>query len=144
MGIKQIDLVSVSTIGPTTTSPPSKYRALSYSQASRSDTVSVTKDILPADASITSINYFGAPVSNAGTTATLTVTITNNTGTISTGTVNLLTAATTGSTQIAMSALPNLENIPLQGDLRVNAVYAETGTASTLGGPWNLEVNFVR
>jgi hypothetical protein len=144
MGIKAVDLNPVSTIGPTAISPASKYRALSFFQLTRSNTVASTKDVVPADASITAIRIFGAPVSNAATTASVTINISNNTGVISTGSVNLLTSPTVGSLEVPMTALPNLEALPLSGDLIISAVYAETGTASTLGGPWNFQVDFVR
>lgn len=144
MGIKAVDLNPVSTIGPTAISPASKVRVASYFQLTRTNTVATVKDVLPADASLISIVLFGAPVSNAGTTATATINVSNNTGVISTGTVNLLTSPTSGNVIVAMSALPNLEPLPLLGDLTFSVVYAETGTASTLGGPWTFEVNFVR
>lgn len=144
MGIKAVDLNPVSSIGPTTQSPPSKNRTAVYFQLNRTNTASSSKAVLPADASLLNIVLFGAPVSNAGTTASVTITMSNNTGAISTGTVNLLTSPTSGTVTVPMTALPNLEPLPLLGDLTITAVYAETGTASTLGGPWNFEVNFVR
>lgn len=144
MGIKAVDLNPVSTIGPTAISPASKTRVVSYFQLKRTDTVASTKDVLPADASLLSIVLFGAPVSNAGTTATATINVSNNTGVISTGTVNLLTSPTSGTVTVGMSALPNIETLPLLGDLTISVVYSETGTASTLGGPWTFEANFVR
>lgn len=144
MGIKAVDLNPISTIGPTAISPASKTRVSSYFQVTRSNTTATLKDVLPADASLLSIVLYGAPVSNAGTTATATITMANTTGTISTGTVNLLTSPTTGTVVVGMSALPNLEPLPLLGDLQISVTYAETGTASTLGGPWTFEANFVR
>lgn len=143
MGFKQIDLVPISTIGPTTTSPSSKNAEELIFQTIRTDTVAVAKLVLPADASVMSITMFGSVVSNAATTATVTLTLVNNTGTISTGTVDVkANGATTALVQ--MSALPNLEGLPAVGDIQLKAVYAETGTASTSGGPWVFRVAFVR
>ena len=142
MGIKATDLNILSATGPTPTIPGNRDRRCQFFQVPRvAQTTTVAK--LPADASIVSVSMFGSSNSNAGTTATVTITVTDNTGTISTGSVNVLTG---GATQalVQMSNLPNLENLPLTGDKTVTATYAETGTASTSGGPWTFEINFVR
>lgn len=143
MGIKATDLNILSATGPTVTIPGNKDPRKQFFQFSRTTTTATIVARLPGDASITSVVLFGSANSNAGTTATATFTIANNSGTISTGTVNLLTGGAT-TAMVAMSNLPNLENIPIQGDLTVTVQYAETGTVSTLGGPWTCEVNFVR
>jgi len=143
MGIKATDLNILSPTGPTATIPVNKDRRAVFFQVTRTLTANTPKIVLPGDASLTGITIFASTNSNAGTTATVTITASNNGGVFSTGTVNLLTnGATTGAVQ--MSALPNLENIPINGDIIISAVYAETGTASSAGGPWNFEVNFVR
>lgn len=142
MGIKQSELVPVNSNGPTPLIPASKSDTSKFFQVLRTDTVATVKAVLPAQASVYAVELFGSVNSNAGTTATLTVTISNNTGVISTGTVNLLTGgATTAGVQ--MTNLPNIEPTPLLGDLKVSVQYAETGTASTLGGPWVMRVNYV-
>lgn len=143
MGFKQVDLVPISTIGPTTTSPAAKSTQDLIFQTIRTDTVAVAKLVLPADASVLSVTMLGSVASNAATTATVTITLVNNTGTISTGVVDVkANGATTALVQ--MSALPNLEGLPAVGDIQVKAVYAETGTASTLGGPWIFRLAYVR
>lgn len=143
MGIKQSELVTPNSNGPTALIPASKSDTCKFFQASRSDTGSpILKAVLPAQSSVFSVSIFGSANSNAGTTATLTVTISNNTGVISTGTVNVLTGGAT-TAEVAMSALPNIEPQPLLGDLKVSVQYAETGTASSAGGPWVMRVNYV-
>lgn len=143
MGFKQIDLVPISTIGPTTTSPASKNAEDLIFQTIRTDTAAVAKLVLPADASVLAVTMLGSVASNAGTTATVTITLVNNSGTISTGVVDVkANGATTALVQ--MSALPNLEGLPAVGDIQVKAVYAETGGASSTGGPWIFRVAFVR
>lgn len=143
MGIKATDLNILSATGPTPTIPGNKDRRAQFFQVSRTTPASTKVAVLPADASITTILMFGSVNSNAGTTATITITISDNTGTISTGTVNVLTnGATTAAVQ--MTNLPNLESLPLVGDKIITVTYAETGTASTSGGPWTFEINFVR
>lgn len=143
MGIKPNDIVPISVLGPTAISPPSKQATEEFFQVTRTDTVAVLKQVLAADASVLSINIFGSVASNAATTATVTITISNNSGTISTGSYDVKTSGAT-TANIQMSALPNLEPFPLLGDLKIQAVYAETGTASTLGGPWVFSVRSVR
>jgi len=143
MGIKLTDVNVISSTGPTVLIPAAKDLQIKVFQVTRSNTASTLKAVIPADASITSVKLFGSSNSNAGTTATLTINVNNNTGTISTGSVNLLTGgATTGAIQ--MSALPNIEPLPLLGDLQIFAQYAETGAASSAGGPWFVEVQYVR
>lgn len=142
MGIKQVELVPVNSNGPTALIPASKSDTSKFFQATRTDTASTLKAVLPAQASVFSVTLFGSANSNAGTTATLTVTIANNSGVFATGTVNLLTGGAT-TAEVQMTGLPNIEPTPLNGDLKVSVQYAETGTASTLGGPWVMRVNYV-
>ena len=143
MGIKATDINLISTIGPTATTPLSKSAMELFFQVTRQTLASTLKLVLPADASITSVSLFGSTASNAATSATVTINISNNSGVISTGSYDVkANGATTGA--LNMSNLPNLEPLPLNGDLQVSAVYAETGTASTLGGPWTMRVGFVR
>jgi len=110
----------------------------------RTDTTSTVKAVLPADASVLNIIMAGGTASNAGTSATVTLVISDNTGAISTGTaVDVKTAGAT--TQIVqMPNLPNIQPMPLTGDLRISATYAESGTASSAGGPYTFFVTYVR
>jgi len=138
MGFKTL---SPSQVTPIT--PVSKDVQVKAFTVSRTDTASAVKMILPADASILYILREGSVASNAATTATVTITVADNTSTLSTKADDVKTSgATTGF--VGMTSLPNLEPLPLNGDLTISAVYAETGTASTTGGPWNYIVAFVR
>jgi hypothetical protein len=144
MGFKQVELVPVSTTGPTTLIPSGKSTNGKIFQVSRSDTTpAVLKAVLPGSASILSINIHGSTNSDAATTATVIITVSNNTGVISTGTAVDVKGSGTVSALVQMSALPNIEPLPLAGDLLIKAVYAETGTASTTGGPWVFDINYV-
>lgn len=146
MGFKPIDVTPISATGPSVLIPTGKYLESKMFQVPRTQTVSSTEVVLPSDASIIRVTFFSGTASNAATTATVTVNVTNNTGTISTGVVDVKGAATTTAI-VQMSALPNLEVVPSAtrtGDIRINAVYAETGTASSTGGPWNFLVEYVR
>lgn len=142
MGFKQIELVPISLAGPTPTQPSGKSTNAKIFQVTRSDTVNIEKCVLPAAASVLAINIHGSVSSDAGTTAVVTITIVNNTGTISTGSYDVKANGTV-SALIQMTALPNIENLPVSGDLIIKAVYAETGGASTTGGPWVFDVSYV-
>ena len=134
MGFKQVDVTPfVSQISATT--PATKSDQVQLFQVARTDTVNSLKAVLPGQSSVLSVSFYRNGVSNAATTATVTVTISNNTGVISTGTYDVKANGDT-SGLVQMTALPNLEPTPLLGDLQINAVYAETGTASSSGGPW--------
>lgn len=112
-------------------------------QVARTDTASRVALVLPADATILSVMREGSTASDAATTATVTITVANNGGTVSTKADDVKgSGATTGF--VGMSNLPNAEPRPLNGDLTVSVIYAETGTASTTGGPWNYVVTYVR
>lgn len=138
MGFKTLTPLFISPITPVAKTPQ-----ISVFQVSRTDTVSSVKDMLPADATLLYILREAGVASDAATTATVTITMANNSGTVSTFADNVkANGATTGF--VNMTSLPNVEPIPLTGDLTISAVYAETGTASTTGGPWNYIVSYVR
>lgn len=139
MGIKQSDLVTPLASGPSPLNPSGKPAYVKVVQVSRTDTASTLKAMLPAQASILNIDILASTNSNAVTTAAVTLTVTNNTGTISTGSVDVKTLGAT-TNNVTMTNLPNLEPLPLQGDIKINAVYAETGGASSAGGPWNFVI----
>lgn len=142
MGFKQVEIVPVSTTGPTQLIPSGKNIGTKVFQATRTDTVAVVKAVTGASTSILKILVYGSVNSDAATTATVTLTVSNNTGVISTGVVDVkANGATTALVQ--MSNLPNVEPVPATGDLQIKAVYAETGGASTVGGPWKFAVEYV-
>jgi hypothetical protein len=144
MGLKTPDITPFQPTGPTALVPASKDLATKVFAVSRTDTSSTLKCVLPAGSSVLEISKNGSSNSDAATTATVVVVISDNTGAISTGTA--VDVKTTGATTalVQMPSLPNLEPVPLTGDLRITATYAETGTASTTGGPWYFKVVYVR
>lgn len=143
MGFLATDLAVISSTGPTTNIPVAKDVNVKAFTVARTETTAVLKVVLPADASIIGLRVFGGTASDAGTTATLTFTAANNSGTISSGTYNVKTnGAVTG--EVTMSGLPNIQPVPLTGDITLTAYYGETGTASTTGGPWNVLVTYIR
>ena len=138
MGFKTL---TPSVVTPIT--PASKDLVCTAFRVPRTMTASTLVDMLPADASIISIVREKGTASDAGTSATVTITVSNNGGTVSSAADDVKTnGATTGFVQ--MTNLPNTEPLPLNGNISITAVYAETGTASTTGGPWNYIVTYVR
>lgn len=144
MGLKAIDITPISSTGPTTNIPNAKDVVSKTFAVSRTDTSSTLKAVLPADASVLTIAKAAGTNSDAATTATVSLVISNNTGAISTGTAYDVKTAGTTAALVQMPSLPNLEPLPLLGDLKITATYAETGTASTTGGPWYFTVTYVR
>lgn len=145
MGFKKTDVNVLSATGPTVLIPTSKSTDAKLFSVSRTDTTSTVKCVLAADSSIIGVKFFGSTDSDAGTTASVTITVSNNTGTVSTGSVDVKANGAT-TAEVQMTNLPNLEDVPafMNGDLVISATYAETGTASTTGGPWFVLVEFVR
>lgn len=143
MGFLATDLTILSSTGPTTNIPVSKDVIVKAFTIARTETTDVLKAVLPGDASIIGVKVYGGTASDAGTSATLTFTVANNGGTVSSGTYDAKTnGAVTG--EVTMSGLPNLQPVPLNGDLTIKAKYAEVGTASSTGGPWNVLVTYIR
>lgn len=143
MGLKQVDLVPINSTGPTTNIPVSKDVQVKAFQVSRTDTTAALKAVLPADASIINVYMTGA-ASNAGTTATVSI------GTTSTATeiINAQDVKTAGGmirpTTAYSTNFPNVEGYPLGQDIQIWAKYAETGGASSAGGPYTVVIEYVR
>jgi hypothetical protein len=143
MGFLATDITVLSSTGPTTNIPALKDVVVKAFKVAKTETTDTLKVVLPGDASIIGVKVFGSTASDAGTSATLTFTVANNSGTVSSGTYDVKTnGAVTG--EVTMSGLPNLQPVPLNGDLTIVAKYGETGTASSTGGPWNVLVTYIR
>jgi hypothetical protein len=121
--------------------PPGKSPLVKIIEVSRTDTVASIKAQLPAQSSIIGLRFYPSVASDAGTSATVTFSVATNIGVISMGVVDV--KGTTTVSQVALSAMPNIESIPNTGDLKISATYAETGTPSTTGGPWKFVIEFV-
>lgn len=141
MGYKTVDLAPFQ-ITPIT--PVLKDVQIRAFRVARTDTVASVKAMLPADATVTDIRIVGV-ASDAATTANVSI------GTTSTATewINAQDVKTAGgmirpTTSFSAVNLPNLEALPAGSDIQIYAKYAETGTASTVGGPYTVLVEFVR
>lgn len=129
---------------PTATSNAKDVQVKSF-RVNRTDTTATVFAVIPQDATIIGVLLSGTTASDAATTATVSV------GTTSTATewINAFDVKT--STKGAGQNLPplvaglgNLSGLPAGTDVQVYAKYAETGTASTTGGPWYVQILYVR
>ena len=142
MGFRAQDITPLSATGPTTLIPTPKDIQTKVFSVSRSDTASTLKVVLPADASIVNIQKTVGTNTDSATSSTVTLTAANNGGTISTGAYDVKNSGTAAGF-VAMSNLPNIEPVPLTGDIKLSAQYTESGAATT-GGPWYFTVQYVR
>ena len=145
MGFKQVDLVYPGASGPTAISPSPKEGSLKIFQLSRTDTTASLKAVLPADASILGFLVYGV-ASNAGTTATISI---GTTSANANELVNAQDVKTAGGMIIPTSSvnsanMPQIEGYPLGQDIQIYAKYAESGTASSTGGPYKVAIWYVR
>ena len=103
--------------------------AVSY-PITRSDTTAVLMFTIPAGATIMTMDLVNPVVSNALTTATVTVGKTASTH-------EYLDAVDVKSATGKTTSLPAVGNVGTS-DQPVYGIYAETGTASTSGGPFTV------
>lgn len=149
MGYNAQDLTPLNPDYPSPLNPVRKEYAIVPFQVSRSNTTAFKVAVLPDDATILGIRYYNnTAASNAGTTATVTITATPL-GPGSGGQYTLATydakGTATGSGFLSSSTEFNLFRAGAQtGDILIKATYAETGTASTAGGPWYFLIEYTR
>jgi hypothetical protein len=144
MGFKAIDITPIASYGPTSITPASKDVAVKAFAINRTDTVASVKCVLPADATILDMRVYTATASDAATTATISVGLNGGSGTAYLNTVDVKTAAGMIRPTTKLSGIMGLENTPLGADIALTGVYAETGGASTTGGPFYVIVEYVR
>lgn len=143
MGFLASDIATPLSSGPTTNIPVNKDVQVKAFAVARTDTTGTLKAVLPADATIIDWLITGT-ASNAGTTATLSFGSTTAATEYVTATdVRTAGGAIRPTTTYVNTALPNVQPVPLVGDIKVFARYAETGGASSAGN-WVVLVYFVR
>lgn len=103
----------------------------------RTDTTAKNLFSLPANAIVLRVTVSGTVNSNAASTATVSV---GKTGT-ATQFVNALSVATNGDKAQTVS----ISNPGTVGTSPITVIgtYAETGTASTTGGPWTVSMEYI-
>ena len=153
MGYNAQDLVPLNPAAPTPLIPVRKEYAIVPFQVLRTDTAAnIKKAVLPADATILGFRFYIQTASNAGTTATVTLTgkgVGPTGATFAFGSQSVLTAGTylMNSTVNTVTGVFNLERPPAtqtSGDIYIYAQYAETGSASSTGGPFYVLVEYTR
>lgn len=155
MGIKAVaDLTPLNPVGVSPLNPVRKSILMVPFQVTRSNTTATKVAVLPADATIVGIRYYIQTPSNAATTASVTLTgqgVGPGGQAFSFGSQNVLAAGgNTGlmnATVNTNTGVFNLERPPAvqtSGDIIIYATYAETGTASTAGGPFYFIIEYVR
>lgn len=104
---------------------------------------------LPKNARVLYFSVFGFAASNAGTTATLSLGKQGGTGSEYLSGYDVKTAASgAGLTFPNAQLLIGYNTVPadlakLSTDVTITGTYAETGAASSSGGPWTIEVFYV-
>ena len=108
----------------------------------RSDTTAFVGAHLPRDAVIVGMYVIGAAVSDAASTATISVGSTSTSNEFLAA-FDVKTAATgEGYSPAGAAAVGSAFMSKLTADTPVYAKYAETGTASTTGGPWYVKIEY--
>lgn len=108
-------------------------------KVTRTDTTASIKAYLPKDAVLAGAYVLGGPVSNAGTTGTLSVGTTSTSNEI----VSAFNLITNGVGYVPVgTAGTSLFGTKLTADTPIYAKYAETGTASNAGGPWEVKLEY--
>lgn len=95
--------------------------------------------VLPQDAQMIGVTVYGGTGSNAGTTAAVSVGLASGTGHEILNGDSVLGAAGLGQYTPSGATLLGKQT----ADQTITGFYAETGTASTTGGPWTVVVEFV-
>lgn len=108
----------------------------------RTDTTAFVGAWLPKDAVITGMYVVGQVASDAGTTGTISVGSTATSNEYLSA-YDVKTAATgEGYNPAGAAAVGTAFMEKLTSNKPVYAVYAETGTASTAGGPWYVKIEY--
>lgn len=116
----------------------SRLCATKIATVARTDTTAKNLFTIPANAQVLDVKIWGTPQSNAGTTATLSV------GKTGTNTFFVNGFDVKGGTDKAQNR-PTASNLFASvgtAAIQVVGIYAETGTASTTGGPWSVLVDY--
>ena len=119
--------------------PTSRVMVIKTASVARTDTSAKNLYTLPANAQVIRFEIMSAAVSDAGTTATLSVGKTgSNTFFINAQNVKTTPAANTPTAAVSSNLFTSVGSSAIQ----VVGIYAETGTASTTGGPWNVTCHY--
>lgn len=114
-----------------------------YVKIVRTDTTAFLGAVLPKNAAITALDVIGYAASDAATTATIGIGSTTSANEYL-ASYDVKAAATgEGYSSAGAAAVGSAMATPLTADTPIYAKYAETGTASTTGGPWFVKIGYV-
>ncbi len=125
-------------VGVTVITPPAVELLTKTAQVLRTDTARFDAFAIPKGAVIAGVYVIGTTASDAATTATVTVGV----GASGTELINAFSVKTNNGYNPVGSAAGSYVGTQLTADTKFTAVYAETGTASTTGGPWLIKVEY--
>lgn len=117
---------------------PSRVVSSKFGTIARTDTTAKALFTLPAGAIVVGVESYWNTNSDAGTTATFSVGISGGSGTAF---VNAVSCKTGNNTRNFHSSA-NLYAAAGATDTVITGIYAETGTASTTGGPINVRLDY--
>lgn len=131
---------NVAIVGDIMTYTPGQVQKVLNASVARTDTSAKTLGLLPAGATVIGVTIYAAAASNAGTTATLSLGFSGGTGTEIMNAQDVKTAAS-GQGQVT----PNKGTLGVLSSSQktVTGIYAETGTASNAGGPWQVVIEYL-
>lgn len=113
-----------------------------FIQVVRTDTTAFQGAYLPKDAIVVGLYVIGHAASDAATTAVVSIGTTTSANEIM-ASYDVKTAATgEGYSAAGAAAVGTYMASKLTADTPVYAKYAETGTASTTGGPWFVKIEY--
>lgn len=139
MGFKQLEITPLASPSPTT--PGAKSAEYKVFSVTRTESAAATKAVLPSQASVLKVMYYGTTASDATTSASIAINLIQGGVTFSTGTVDVKTSGTV-TALVNMTNLPNVQAIPPAGDIMVSATKTTSG-AETTGGPFKFAVEYV-
>ncbi len=117
---------------------PSRVVMSKFATIARTDTTAKSLFTLPAGAVVVGVESYWTANSDAGTTATFSVGKSGGTGAEYVSAVSVKTGASTRN----LHSSANLYAAAGATDTIITGIYAETGTASTTGGPINVRVDY--
>ena len=126
--------------GVTTLSPPAIELLTKTAQIARTDTARFDAFALPKNAVVAGVYVLGTTASDAATTATISVGV-GGSGTEILNAFDVKGATGAGYNTGGAKAGSAMAT-QLTADTVYTAVYAESGTASTTGGPWLVKVEY--
>ena len=137
MGFKQSEVAPPGVISPIT--PASKDVRVKAFQIARTNTTQFTAAWLPANASILNVSVRRS-VTSDGQTASISV----GAGSTTNNLINALDVKTAGLAFGTLdTVIAQVEGNQPGTDIPITAVYTETGTTSTTGGPFMVMIQYV-